>query len=406
MPYILNKTNGAVLTTIGDASLDVSTSLTFVGRNYAGYGEVVNENFLKLLENFSNSTQPQKPILGQLWFNSNSDVRRLEVCYDGKNFKGIATIRVQTATPSSNIVGDLWWDTDQKQLKAFDGSSYILVGPPTSKAAKSSWEFEDEVGTDEGIPITYPLIKAKVGGTSILTVAKLASASQTFVPAANSDLKTGNINTQTIVKKGISLVGADPITGSSTSTGYYFWGTSAESLRSNTATNSTKIIVTRSPNVDANFYVPFVGGTTGSMTPYTTSTFYFNPSSNVLNVTASSSRYADLAEKYMTDRPYPVGTVVSVGGTSDVTACNDGDRAIGVVSENPAYMMNDGLLNGTYIALKGRVPVRIIGTVKKGDRLVAGRGGKAKAAFLGQTDVFAIALTDGNSSGVCEAVVL
>ncbi len=70
MPYILKKTNGTTLTTVQDASVDNSTSLTFVGRNYSGYGQPIEENFVKLLENFANTTAPAKPIQGQLWFNS------------------------------------------------------------------------------------------------------------------------------------------------------------------------------------------------------------------------------------------------------------------------------------------------------------------------------------------------
>ena len=78
MPYIINKSNGIVITTVQDASLDQTTDLTFVGKNYAGYGEVQNENFLKLLENFSNISAPEKPILGQLWYNTQD--KSLNVC--------------------------------------------------------------------------------------------------------------------------------------------------------------------------------------------------------------------------------------------------------------------------------------------------------------------------------------
>ena len=64
MPYILNKTNGERVATVQDASLDLSTDLIFVGRNYAGYGEWQNENFLKLLENFANTINPPNKITG------------------------------------------------------------------------------------------------------------------------------------------------------------------------------------------------------------------------------------------------------------------------------------------------------------------------------------------------------
>jgi len=124
--------------------------------------------------------------------------------------------------------------------------------------------------------------------------------------------------------------------------------------------------------------------------------------------TSTTAKYADLAEKYLTDQDYSVGTVVAVGGASEVTACSLGDRAIGVVSANPAYMMNAGLEGGTYIALKGRVPVSVTGTVRKGQRLIAGDAGCAVAGDAQSNNVFAIALETNTDSGVrlIEAVIL
>jgi hypothetical protein len=134
-----------------------------------------------------------------------------------------------------------------------------------------------------------------------------------------------------------------------------------------------------------------------------------NLTATVFNGTATSARYADLAEKYLTDKEYDVGTVVTVGGDSEVRASVFGDRAIGVVSENPAYMMNSELEGGTYIALKGRVPVKVVGAVKKGDRLIATDNGYAICASSHQfSDVFAIALESNNDSDVkiIESVIL
>ena len=102
--------------------------------------------------------------------------------------------------------------------------------------------------------------------------------------------------------------------------------------------------------------------------------------------------YADLAEKYLADADYEAGTVIVVGGEKEVTAGSIGQRAIGVVSFNPAYVMNSGLEGGTLVALKGRVPVKITGPVRKGDRLVASENGTASVAVVGSYDVFAISL--------------
>jgi len=129
---------------------------------------------------------------------------------------------------------------------------------------------------------------------------------------------------------------------------------------------------------------------------------------NILNGTATSAQYADLAEKYLADQEYDVGTVVVVGGPKEVTASTWGKRAIGVVSANPAFMMNRDLEGGIYIALKGRVPVKITGSVKKGDNLIAANDGCASVAVHHSSEVFAVALESSNDTGIklVEAVIL
>ena len=126
------------------------------------------------------------------------------------------------------------------------------------------------------------------------------------------------------------------------------------------------------------------------------------------NGTATTAQYADLAEKYLADGEYVAGTVIAVGGEAEVTAATDeiAHSVIGVVSENPAFRMNEDLENGTYIALKGRVPVRVQGDVKKGDRLVASSTpGVAEANNAMGMWSFAVALTDKVGDTV-EAVIL
>jgi hypothetical protein len=133
-----------------------------------------------------------------------------------------------------------------------------------------------------------------------------------------------------------------------------------------------------------------------------------NISATVFSGTASAANYADLAEKYLADTDYEIGTVVAVGGEKEVTASKFGDRALGAVSANPAYMMNSELEGGTYVALKGRVPVRVSGAVTKGQRLVAFDDGTAVTAPSNSTDVFAIALETSEDSGIklVECVIL
>lgn len=134
--------------------------------------------------------------------------------------------------------------------------------------------------------------------------------------------------------------------------------------------------------------------------------------------TATSALFADLAEKYLADQNYEIGTVVVVGGEAEVTKCQLGERAFGAVSGSPAFMMNEGLVGGTYIALKGRVPVKVTGAVKKGDRLIAAGDGCAGVASIllknmpiragGFPDTFAISLETNNDPGIklIEAIIL
>lgn len=125
--------------------------------------------------------------------------------------------------------------------------------------------------------------------------------------------------------------------------------------------------------------------------------------------TATAARYADLAEKYLPDENYEIGTVVKIGGEQEITAAQFGDRAIGVISENPAFMMNKDLDGGVYVALKGRVPVKVVGSIKKGDRLIASDNGYAiKATIHQHSDVFAIAIESSDNVLVknIEALIL
>jgi hypothetical protein len=124
--------------------------------------------------------------------------------------------------------------------------------------------------------------------------------------------------------------------------------------------------------------------------------------------TATTAYYADLAEKYLPDADYEVGTVMVIGGEKEVTASSYGKRAIGVISENPAYMMNSDLEGGVYVALKGRVPVKVSGPVNKGDSLVAASNGTASIVNTVDSRVFAIALESNNSHDVklVECVIL
>lgn len=127
MAYKLNKTDGSVLTDLIDGILDTDTTdLALVGRNYTGFGEFLNENFIKLLENFSNPNEPVAPLRGQLWYDTS--VNKLKV-YDGEDFQSASGAFSSDNQPTGGTLGDTWFNTVTKQFYLFDGSEWTLVGP-------------------------------------------------------------------------------------------------------------------------------------------------------------------------------------------------------------------------------------------------------------------------------------
>jgi hypothetical protein len=127
MTYKINKTDGTLLAEVVDSTVDqTATDLTLIGKNVASYGEFINENLVKLLENFANTSAPNNPIVGQLWFDTAQN--RLKV-YDGFGFK-IGSGPLVTGTPPVSLVqGDLWIDSLENQLHFFDGTDLQLAGP-------------------------------------------------------------------------------------------------------------------------------------------------------------------------------------------------------------------------------------------------------------------------------------
>ena len=99
MAYQVDKFNGQFFVSVEDGTIDTTSDLRFVGKNYAGYGEVQNENFLHLLENFANTTPPPKVITGQIWYDSNSTTKKLKY-YDGTKWKVAGGAEVSSTAPS------------------------------------------------------------------------------------------------------------------------------------------------------------------------------------------------------------------------------------------------------------------------------------------------------------------
>jgi hypothetical protein len=212
MSYIINKTDGSVLTEVVDGTIDqISTDLTLVGKNATTYGELFNENFIKLLENFANTTQPNFPLEGQLWYDTIEG--RLKV-YDGSGFKVSGGTIVSSVLPSSIAPGDIWINSSTQQLYFNDGSANILAGPLyTSQQGVSGFQVKNILDTNN---ITRTILELYVGQILIGIF-----STTTFVPLNNipgytpSNIKIGfnsaysEIVLNSAASQSVSLIAAD-----------------------------------------------------------------------------------------------------------------------------------------------------------------------------------------------------
>ena len=184
MAYTINKTDGTVVATITDGTIDNSTSLTLFGKSYSGFGELLNENLVKLLENSSSTSAPTAPLKGELWFDASTNQVKV---YDGTSFKPTGGAKAQSSQPTSASAGDLWTDTDDDQLYVYTGSAWQLVGPVyTSGQTLSGWKIETlaSSGGDKVVSSMY------VGNTRVAILSK-----ETFTPSASqsgfAEIKAG-----------------------------------------------------------------------------------------------------------------------------------------------------------------------------------------------------------------------
>ena len=129
MAYKINNTFGTLLVTLADGTIDVATTdLTLIGKGYAGFGEKLNENLIKLLENFNNTSAPSNKLQGQLWYDKTNN--QLNV-YTGSKFKPVGSTSNSATAPSNAVQGDLWFDTTNNQLYVYNGTAWTLIGPTT-----------------------------------------------------------------------------------------------------------------------------------------------------------------------------------------------------------------------------------------------------------------------------------
>ena len=206
MSYRINKANGDLLVDLVDGQIDVtSSSLTLVGRNYTGFGEAVNENFVKLLENFSSTTSPSTPITGQLWFDTTEE--RLKI-YNGTSFKSAGGPIVSTTQPTM-VAGDLWIDSKNNQLYFFDGTDLVLAGPQY-QAGQQKTGFEVQSVVDS-VNVTRTALKLFIGGQLVGVFAD----SQFYVELVNGipgypqDVNDTQTPKRQLYKKGFNPIASD-----------------------------------------------------------------------------------------------------------------------------------------------------------------------------------------------------
>ena len=495
MPYTVNKSNSSSSPnsyTVQDGVVNTQTDLSLIGKGYAGYGESIAENFLQLLENFSNTSAPSKPIEGQLWYDSTN--ARLKV-YSGSAFVPAGgNAPYQSTAPSALTQGDIWIDSDTGQMYFYNGTSSVLVGPPSSTGTTNGFTFdtildsgdasqnitklfndgnliaiisEDEftpkvslsgfATIKKGITLTTAIDDVKFQGTASDADALGGVAAANYLRSNANDTTTGTLG---VVNDSGFTVGADSdlsltvdgtgaiiantvqdtdITfkvndGGVTTTVMTIDGAESR-IGIGTATPTTKLQVSGTTTSTA-FAGPLTGNVTGNITsagansmttltmggnltskailPDTTLTYDIGSSSkkyNTVYAKATSAQYADLAEMYLTDKPYPVGTVMYVHDVDTLADARAGEIPVGVISEYPAFLMNNtqAMSNGQSVALKGRVPVRVIGSCKAGQPVYVGESGVATPYAEGQSSIFivGIALTskDTEEEGLVECIL-
>lgn len=217
MAYQVDKYNGTFLVSVEDGTIDTTTDIKLVGRNYSGYGEVQNENFLHLLESFSNSVEPEKPIQGQVWFDTNNLKLKF---YDGRRFRTASGAEIGASPPQGLGQGDLWFDSQTNQLSAWNGSNFVLIGPQSAPGFGTS-QIVTEVVKDSN-NTSHVILRAVVGG---ITTAVFSNDDDFTL--SNDNTLAGFSESGRQIKKGITLNSVNGQTGISDSAGFRFFGTAS-----------------------------------------------------------------------------------------------------------------------------------------------------------------------------------
>jgi hypothetical protein len=427
MAYTINLTDGTVFAVIADGTINTASSMTLIGKNYAGYGDFLDENFIHLLENSANTTAPGAPLTGQLWWDKTNGLLKV---YNGTIFKTVSAATSSSTPPNFAVQGDLWYDTTNAQLKVYTGTAWLLVGPQFTAGTGVTGAIVDTIV--DNTAVSHVVIKLFVQDDVVGIISKDAA----FTPQVA-------ISGFTTVRPGITLstlIGSQiPLFQGTATNAQSLNGVSGNSfMRSDAAaTNNTSIAITnnngltvglnsdgrinvagttvninnQTSNGNISMGVNIGGtpttalqivGTTGSVGILGITNLGGNGAGNIGSATgyfntvfakATSAQYADVAERFAADVEMPAGTVVELGGTAEITVSKTelSDTVFGVISTQAAYLMNSGAgSDATHppVAMTGRVPVRVVGSVRKGDRLVSAGNGLARSAQPGEATAF------------------
>jgi hypothetical protein len=455
MAYTINLTDGTIFATVADGTINTSSSMVLVGKNYAGYGEFLNEDVIHLLENSANTTAPGAPLTGQLWWDKSTGLMKV---YNGTLWKTISSTTAQSTAPTNNVTGDLWFDTVNAQLKVWTGTAFLLVGPQFTAGTGVTGAIVDTI--TDNVAGTHVVIKLFVEDNIVGIVSKDAAFLPASPPSGFTTVRPGItlstlIGTQIPLFQGTAtdaqtLDGLDSTAfilknvnqattgtlGILNNTGLSV-GTNQDARIGVTGTAVNLYNQTSNGNIAFNVNIAgvptevlLINGSTGTVSATGTiaapSISHIGTSGvgnigesgaafNTVFAKSTSAQYADVAERFAADEFMDAGTVVEIGGVNEITKVADelSEKVFGVISTRAAYLMNS--LAGTNtthpaVAMTGRVPVNTVGLVRKGDRLVSAGNGLARAAQAGEANAFNVigrSLNDKltTEQGIVEAIV-
>ena len=385
--YTIIRSNGNTLTTIQDGTINsVSTSLSLPGRNYAGYGQAMNTNFVRITENFAADVPPPNPIKGQLWYNTT--LNTLNVCPSDNQTNPLAWLTLSstnsggtTTLGNLTVTGNVAIATNASVARAFS-SDTLAVRLATVSDAITACTASITSGTIASL--TTQVISTGSSGTSGTLTGSWTVVGSALTGGTALYIQSGNIAFTSQSTNGIKCDN-------------YMYANGTPFNPSGTYTNANVYYLLTGTNFPGGGAptVPF----NGNISPTKITTSHIAGGGDISGVWTLTSgaqiqaTYADLAERFHSDAIYEPGTVVEIGGVAEVTAVVDelSEKVFGVVSNTAAYLMNGPAgTDETHpaIALSGRVKVKTIGRVTKGDRLVSAGNGLARAAKPGELTPF------------------